>query len=1262
VGRERELGGLEKLHEEVSTSGRGRIALITGAAGIGKSRLLQELRRRLQARGAVIVEGRSREGARAYQPWLEVVEQTVRALGELGASRVAAQGAEVCDALKGRGGDLKSATVAVAAAEMRRVQLYERVAAFLADAARTLPLVVVIHDLHLADGATCALTAHLAQTRFGSPEIEGLDVPETERLRGLLVVTSRNDDAAWLEGVASERITLGGLDEGGIREFLQAPEVVQFFAEATGGRPRALEALLEARPADADELFKALVERLSPEAARLLRALSVYGRPAGPDVLRKIGNAVQDDIARAVAELVEAKLLSKVVVDGELRLGFTRSADEEATYRALDDAERTMLHAVVGRLLSERGDEADLVAAAEHLGRGGAGELAVDAALAAGERLELTFGYDRAIALYRRAHVLTTRDEARAELERRMVELKRLTGDYAGALDDAERLRRRTPEEPSAHRRIGQLHLLRDEFGKARAALSRARELAVAVSDDAELALITAASAEVCFLDGHHAEAKAECENGLAAISPDAGGEAARLRLEIRNTLGKVHLAEGRYAHAARLFAENLDEARAHGVPYEETRALINQGIAHLRLGDDVRAAASYQAALKVADASEDHRHRAFCLQNLGVLAHWKNDYATALRYFQEAVAAFKKIGHRGRLAWLALDLASLYLDLGDTGKAMAMAALTDRLADGNAAAAVAINREVAGGRIARASGDLDGARARFESARTLARRADNRERFAEATLHLSRLELDAGNLAQAMSLAAELDNGAEAGRAGTAQRTRARTLLLDGEISTARGDSGAARRSLLEGVEIFHRLGDLDGEWRSHFALGRAAEMSRDLAEAERRFRLAATVDGRLRERVPEELRAGFVADPTRRALDRALGQTTRIEPPPRPPVTAKLQIVRSDGATDPHASRYPRIIGRHPRLRQIFGLIDKIAPHDSLVLIRGESGTGKELVADALHGGSSRAGRALIKVNCGALVESLLLSELFGHERGAFTGAVQRKKGRFESADGGTIFLDEIGDISPKTQVALLRVLQERQFERVGSTTPIKVDVRILCATNRNLEEMVSRGEFREDLYYRLKGIQIELPSLRERIEDVPMLAESFLKRIAEERGTGGKHLAPEATELLCRYNWPGNVRELENVIRSVSLFADGEIIGVRDFADYTEIFREPAKNGRARVATPPAVAAVAPRSEAPATPGPVGDASAGAIWERLGSEGIGLRELQEKIEIECITRALNESRGNITKAAELLKMKRPRLSQLIKEYGIAPGACGE
>src|SRR5258706_11852007 len=249
VGRERELAALERLHAEVIQGGRGRVALVTGDAGIGKTRLTQELRRRLQARGATVVEGRSREGGGAYQPRLEVVEATGRGLGDLGAARAAARGVEVAEALKGRLADGRAGDgLGAPELEARRVRLYERLAGFLAEAARIQPLAILIHDLHCADGATRALVAHLAQTRFGAPELHGADGPD-DRVRALLVVTSRADDGAWLDGVAAERFPLGGLDEAGIREFLQAPEVVQFFAEATGGRPRALEALLEARPA-----------------------------------------------------------------------------------------------------------------------------------------------------------------------------------------------------------------------------------------------------------------------------------------------------------------------------------------------------------------------------------------------------------------------------------------------------------------------------------------------------------------------------------------------------------------------------------------------------------------------------------------------------------------------------------------------------------------------------------------------------------------------------------------------------------------------------------------------------------------------------------------------------------------------------------------------------------------------------------------------------------------------------------------------------
>jgi DNA-binding NtrC family response regulator len=464
------------------------------------------------------------------------------------------------------------------------------------------------------------------------------------------------------------------------------------------------------------------------------------------------------------------------------------------------------------------------------------------------------------------------------------------------------------------------------------------------------------------------------------------------------------------------------------------------------------------------------------------------------------------------------------------------------------------------------------------------------------------------------------------------------------------------ARRLLRDVLSTAQRLADLDSEWRAHYWLGRAAQALRDGTEADRRFRAALSVDRRLRERVPEAQRATFAADPLRRALERALGLPAVVALPvvsrPRPRlVEGSADKVGVDDDERHHTPLVGRMVGRHPRMQAVSGLIQRVAPSDSIVLIRGESGTGKELVAEALHEGSARRGRPFIKVNCGAIVESLLLSELFGHERGAFTGALQRKKGRFEVADGGTLFLDEIGDVSPRTQVALLRVLQERQFERVGGTSPVRVDVRIVCATHRNLEEMVARGEFREDLYYRLRGIQIELPALRERASDVPLIATAILAGLATQRGQAPLSLSDEANLLLARHAWPGNVRELENVLRSASLFADGSQISARDLGELV------ASGPRASVE----LADAGTVGAAPLGGGVVGLAPAApaaepaSIWQRLADEGLSLKELKTRVEVECIERALAASGGNITRAAEKLGMKRPRLSQLIKEHGL-------
>jgi len=352
--------------------------------------------------------------------------------------------------------------------------------------------------------------------------------------------------------------------------------------------------------------------------------------------------------------------------------------------------------------------------------------------------------------------------------------------------------------------------------------------------------------------------------------------------------------------------------------------------------------------------------------------------------------------------------------------------------------------------------------------------------------------------------------------------------------------------------------------------------------------------------------------------------------------------------------------IVGRDGRMQRVYELVEAVAPSKTTVLMSGESGTGKSLVARAIHQRSDRAGGPFVELACGSIPETLLESELFGHTKGSFTGAHTDKIGKFEAADGGTLFLDEIGDISPKTQVALLRVLQEREFERVGGGKPIKVDARIIFATNRNLPQMVREGTFREDLYYRLRGICIDLPPLRERPEDIRALADHFLNQYAAESGSVAKQLSKSAMALLVRYSWPGNIRELENIVRSVALLSEGQIIEGRDFDDYREFFRDHA------IVTAPAPQSAASSEAtklAPVNPSTIeSDIPSAVTTPRTADEirrdllleifaqGVPLPELKKRIQEQAIAQALQMTQGNITRAAEVLGMRRPRLSQII------------
>ncbi|HLK93580.1 MAG TPA: sigma-54 dependent transcriptional regulator [Polyangia bacterium] len=358
------------------------------------------------------------------------------------------------------------------------------------------------------------------------------------------------------------------------------------------------------------------------------------------------------------------------------------------------------------------------------------------------------------------------------------------------------------------------------------------------------------------------------------------------------------------------------------------------------------------------------------------------------------------------------------------------------------------------------------------------------------------------------------------------------------------------------------------------------------------------------------------FAPEVVRLKVSRALD--LRAERRARERAEAESAALRDDAARE---YRFDEIVGETPAMRAVFQLIEKVAPTDASVYIHGESGTGKELVARAIHARSKRAGGPFVKVNCGALTETLLESELFGHEKGSFTGAVKRKLGRFELADKGTLFLDEIGDVTPGLQLKLLRVLKEREFERVGGEETIKVDVRVLSATHRDIAAEVAAGRFREDLYYRLHVVPCLVPPLRERKDDIPRLVSHFIAKLGPRTNPAidpRKGISDGALARLGLYSWPGNVRELENVIEQALVFAEGTAIDVG--------------------ALPASVRGGLPEN-ALALPG--GEMSLPALLEDL--------------ERQLIQRAYDKSGGVKTETARLLGIKTSALYYKLEKYGI-------
>ncbi len=382
------------------------------------------------------------------------------------------------------------------------------------------------------------------------------------------------------------------------------------------------------------------------------------------------------------------------------------------------------------------------------------------------------------------------------------------------------------------------------------------------------------------------------------------------------------------------------------------------------------------------------------------------------------------------------------------------------------------------------------------------------------------------------------------------------------------------------------------------------------------------------------------FEQEAIRTIVDKAIGQAAANRTAPRPALYA----------TDTEARGKYGLVGQSLEMQSIFSVIDRVADTPSTVLITGESGTGKELVAKALHEQSSRKSEPFIKINCAAIPKTLMESELFGYEKGAFTGATSSKPGRFELADSGTLFLDEIGEIPVEMQVKLLRAIQESEFERVGGLKTIKVNVRLITATNRDLEQEIQRGNFREDLYYRLNVVPLQIPPLRKRTGDIPLLVQHVIKKFNERLRKNISGIAEDALAALEGHAWPGNIRELENVLERTILFCKGERIERADLQ---------LSSSTGDTQPPPFVARTATSGTLTPIEDDDGDDEDGVPGEHAsatsGSLKDAVRAETSRVERGLIVKALDETGGNVTQAARLLKISRKSLQMKMKELGL-------
>jgi transcriptional regulator with GAF, ATPase, and Fis domain len=1184
TGRQAELSRIDSAYDAALRDRTFGVLVIRGAPGVGRTSLLAAAAQRLSSRGAWVAQAAAPQSREPFALAKRVAEECLHR----------ARPTHSADLLRNLTSRLSTEAPHASLSEL------------MALSARDCPSVFALDDVDAADPASLATL----RTVLNVLTVPSATRPADEPVVGGLVLLSARDDAERpeLESLVSPwpSLSLAALDLEGVRQFLSRTEAARRAFEATGGLPGRLDALLDS-PEPIDFATRRF-ERLAAAEVSLLRAVALA--PAAVDVDFVATVSGRKDVAARLPRLIAARLLTASPASGRSTYSLARERDRSALIDSIPPDERRAMQDRAARSLEARND---FDSAFELFFANGDAASASRTGLLAAEFLANRQAWANAESILSRLLSLPPPVVNRAAALLALASVREHQSDARGALAALGRARPLVSDAERARLRAKAARLCLT-LGAPRPAERLARRVLDSESAAAARADALVALAEARFLRGAYDEA--------IALADSATELPVEHRLLLGNTRGKALLVSSRLDAAHDAFRSNAELAAASGVPNEQVRALLNVGVVAHRQGHREQARAAYRSALL---ASERSPHAAVVHANLSSLALEEGEAEEALTQAHRALAAFARDGRLKEQAHASQNLALIYLYLGDSGRAIEVATHAESLASRVGDPYLVAGARVVGANAAFVAGDAS-AEARIAELAEAFQKLGNARYFRESLLLLSEVRLARSDWSSARE---SLLRAREAG-ALTVPALASEWCLLDAELQLASDAIDAAAASIVEARSSLVTSPQLELPSRLYWLSGEVAARRGDVIAAQAERLKAARIIDELAAKVPPERRALFLARASRRAILEAAGRAWS-----HAPLTPSVD--RSSVSREPATI----LIGRSPAMVRLNSLISRLGPSMSTVLLRGESGTGKELAAQSLHANSARKGLPLVAVNCGALSEELLLSELFGHERGAFTGAVREKKGRFEIADGGTIFLDEIGDISPRAQVALLRALQERTFERVGGTRTISVDVRVICATNRNLEDLIDRGLFREDLYYRLRGATLTLPPLRERLDDLPALCEHFLAKQARESGQPPRILSPEAKRLLSRYSWPGNIRELFNVLESALVMGVGHTLGPEAFELFPELFESTlhTATGPAEPFREPAT--VDPARAVEQTPD---------FYELLKGRDVSLKDLRRELDIVCISRALGEGNGNISEAARLLKMKRSRLSQIV------------